>query len=160
MKQFNYVFTLFWAVGLALTINGFQSLNAQKKSDNNMVMSVNQAFYTAFKDGDIDKMDKTWSHSSFVSAIHPISKDVIIGWKGVRASFEGVFKNYTHINIMSVNPVVHVEGNVAWVLCNEEFEAQQGDKNVKLTSAATNMFVKKSGKWLMVHHQATVPIPM
>src|ERR1017187_4240841 len=101
MKQFNFVFTLFWVMGLVLLINGFQIMNAQKKSDNDMVMSANQSFYTAFKDGDINKMDKTWSHSSFVSAIHPISKDVIIGWKGVRESFEGVFKNYTHINIMS-----------------------------------------------------------
>ena len=160
MKKINLVFNLFWVIVLVWFINGFQSLNAQKKSDNDMVMSVNQSFYTAFKDGDINMMDKAWSHSSFVSAIHPISKDVIIGWKGVRESFEGVFKNYTHINIMSVNPTVHIEGNVAWVLCNEEFEAQQGDKNVKLTSAATNMFVKKSGKCLMVHHQATVPVPM
>jgi SnoaL-like domain len=160
MKHVKSVFNLFCVVGLVLVLNGFQSLNAQKKSDNDLVMSVNQSFYTAFKDGDINKMDQVWSHSSFVSAIHPISKDVIIGWKGVRESFEGVFKNYTHINIMSVNPKVHIEGNVAWVLENEEFEAQQGDKTVKLTSAATNMFVKKSGKWLMVHHQATVAIPM
>jgi hypothetical protein len=160
MKHVKSVFNLFFVVGLVLVLNGFQSLNAQKKSDNDLVMSVNQSFYTAFKDGDINKMDQVWSHSSFVSAIHPISKDVIIGWKGVRESFEGVFKNYTHINIMFVNPKVHIEGNVAWVLENEEFEAQQGDKTVKLTSAATNMFVKKSGKWLMVHHQATVAIPM
>ena len=160
MKHVKSVFNLFCVVGLVLVLNGFQSLNAQKKSDNDLVMSVNQSFYKAFKDGDINKMDQVWSHSSFVSAIHPISKDVIIGWKGVRESFEGVFKNYTHINIMSVNPKVHIEGNVAWVLENEEFEAQQGDKTVKLTSAATNMFVKKSGKWLMVHHQATVAIPM
>jgi ketosteroid isomerase-like protein len=160
MKQLNIMFNLFCIVGLTLLLNGFQSLNAQKKSDNDMVMSVNQSFYTAFKDEDLNKMDQVWSHSPFVSAIHPISKDVIIGWKGVRESFEGVFKNYTNINIMSVNPKTHIEGNVAWVLCNEEFEAEQGTKKVKLTSAAINMFVKKSGKWLMVHHQATVPIPM
>jgi ketosteroid isomerase-like protein len=158
MKQVSYLLNLLCVVGFVLLINGFQSVNAQKKSDNDLVISLNQSFYTAFKDEDINKMDQVWSHSSFVSAIHPISKDVIIGWKGVRESFEGVFKNYTQINIMSVNPKVHVEGNVAWVLANEEFEAQQGDKKVKLTSAAINIFVKKSGKWLMVHHQATVPM--
>ena len=160
MKQVSYLLNLFWLVGFVLLINGFQSLNAQKKSDNDLVISLNQSFYTAFKDEDINKMDQVWSHSSFVSAIHPISKDVIIGWKGVRESFDGVFKNYTHISISSVNPTVHVEGNVAWVLCNEDFTAQQGDKTVKITSAAINMFVKKSGKWLMVHHQATVPMQL
>jgi SnoaL-like domain len=158
MKQVSYLLNLFWLVGVVLLINGFHSVNAQKKSDNDKVLSANQSFYTAFSDGDINKMDHVWSNGSFVSAIHPISKDVITGWKGVRESFDGVFKNYTHIHILSVNPIVHVEGNVAWVLCNEDFSALQGDKPVKLFSAANNIFVKKSGKWLMVHHQATVPI--
>ena len=160
MKYVNFVFNLYCVIGVALLLNGFQSLNAQKKSDTDMVLSVNQSFYSAFASGDINKMDKVWSHDSFVSAIHPISKDVIIGWQGVKDSFDGVFKNYSHINIVAVNPTAHVEGNVAWVLENEDFTAQQGDKTVKLTSAAINMFVKKSGKWLMVHHQATVPMPM
>ena len=48
---------------------------------------------------------------------------------------------------MGVNPKIHIEGNVAWVLDNEEFTAQQGEKTVKLSAAATHIFVKKSGKW-------------
>ena len=160
MKQFNFVLNLSWVFALVLLLNGFQSLNAQKKSDNDLMLKVNKSFYDAFSAGDINQMDQVWSHNSFVSAIHPISKDVIIGWQGVRESFVGVFKNYTHINIKAVNPTVHIEGNVAWVLENEDFTAMQGDKTMKLTSAAINMFVKKSGKWAMVHHQATVPIPM
>ena len=158
MNQKKFAFNLFSLLVLALLINGFQSLNAQKKSDNDLVMSANQSFYTAFSEGDINKMDKVWSHNPYVSAIHPISKDVIIGWKGVRESFDGVFKNYTHIHITEVNTTAHIEGNVAWVLGNEEFTALQGDKPAKLTSAAINIFVKKSGNWLMVHHQATVPV--
>ena|ERR1017187_535536 len=160
MKQLKSVFNLFCLATFALLLNGLQSLNAQKKSDNDMVLSVNQSFYTAFSNGDINQMDKVWSHNPYVSAIQPISKDVIIGWQGVKDSFDGVFKNYTHINIMCVNPTVHIEGKVAWVLSNEDFSAMQGDKTVKLTSAAINMFVKTSGKWLMVHHQATVPMAM
>jgi hypothetical protein len=160
MKQLTSVFNLFCIVVITILVNGFQGLNAQKKSDNDMVISANQSFYTAFSDEDINKMDHVWSHNPYVSAIHPISKDVIIGWQGVKDSFDGVFKNYTHVHITCVNPTVHIEGKVAWVLSNEDFSALQGDKPVKLTSAAINMFVKKSGKWLMVHHQATVPLAM
>jgi ketosteroid isomerase-like protein len=156
MKQLKFFNNLWCVALLALMIIGFQSVNAQKKSDNDLVLAANQSFYTAFQNGDINKMDQVWSHSPFVSAIHPISNDVIIGWKGVRDSFDGVFKNYTKINIMPVKPTVHIEGNVAWVLQNEEFSAQQGDKTVKLTSGANNIFVKNAGKWLMVHHQASV----
>jgi ketosteroid isomerase-like protein len=156
MKHFKFVFDLFCVVCLVLLVSGYQRISAQPKSDNDKVITANQSFYTAFKEGNINKMDKVWSHSTYVSAIHPISKNVIVGWKGVRESFDGVFKGYTNINIEPINLTVHVEGNVAWVLQNEEFSAQQGDKTVKLTSGATNMFVKTAGKWLMVHHQASV----
>jgi ketosteroid isomerase-like protein len=156
MNQLKFLYNLCCVALLSLLINGFQSVNAQKKSDNDLVLSANQSFYTAFQNGDIKQMDQVWSHSPFVSAIHPIGNDVIIGWKGVRDSFDGVFKAYTNINILPVKPTVHIEGNVAWVLQNEEFSAKQGDKTVKLTSAANNIFVKNAGKWLMVHHQATV----
>ena len=160
MKQLISVFNLLCVIVIAFVISGLQSINAQKKTDNDKVLSANQSFYKAFSNEDIKEMDQVWSHNPYVSAIHPISKDVIIGWSGVRESFDGVFKNYKHINIMAVSPTVHIEGNVAWVLENEEFEALQGEKTVKLTSAAINMFVKQAGKWLMVHHQATVPMPM
>jgi ketosteroid isomerase-like protein len=160
MKQLISLFNLFCIIVIVLVLSGIQSINAQKKTDKDKVLSANQSFYKAFSNEYIKEMDQVWSHNPYVSAIHPISKDVIIGWTGVRQSFEGVFKTYKHINIMAVSPTVHIEGNVAWVLENEEFEALQGDKTVKLTSAAINMFVKQAGKWLMVHHQATVPMPM
>jgi ketosteroid isomerase-like protein len=156
MRKINLVFNLFGVATLVLLINGLQILNAQQKSDKNIVLSANQSFYKAFQDENINQLDKIWSHDSFVSAIHPISKDVIIGWQGVKESFEEVFKNYTNITIKPVNPQVHIEGNVAWVLENEDFTAKQGDKTIKIESGATNIFVKKAGKWLMVHHQATV----
>ena len=159
MKQFKIAFNLSWVVCLILFVSGFQNLKAQD-SDSAMVLAQNQAFYNAFKSADIKKMDKVWTHNEFVSAIHPISKDVILGWKGVRDSFEGVFKNYTGIDIKPVNQIVHVEGNVAWVLQNEDFTAMQGDKKIKLESGATNIFIKNFGKWLMVHHQATVAMKM
>jgi ketosteroid isomerase-like protein len=160
MKQVISVVKLFQVIILILLLNGLQFVNAQTKTDKDKVLSANQSFYKAFSDEDIKEMDQVWSHNPYVSAIHPISKDVIIGWQGVRESFDGVFKTYKKINIMAVSPTVHIEGTVAWVLENEEFEALQGEKTVKLTSAAINMFVKKSGKWFMVHHQATVPMPM
>ena len=132
-------------------------LFAQQNSDSSKVEAANQSFYKAFSDESIKEMDQIWSHSSFASAIHPGSINIITGWKGVKESFESVFKTYEHVNITPKDPYVHVNGNIAWVLCHEEFQAQQGEKTVKLTAAAINIFLKESGKWLMIHHQATVP---
>jgi hypothetical protein len=159
MKQFKIIFNLSWVVCLVLIVGGLQNLNAQD-SDSAMVMSENQAFYYAFKNADIKKMDKVWVHNNFVSSIHPMSTKIILGWKDVRDSFDGVFKNYTSIDIKPVNIVVHIEGNIAWVLQNEDFTAMQGNKKIKLESGATNIFIKNFGKWLMVHHQATVAMKM
>jgi hypothetical protein len=59
--------------------------------------------------------------------------------------------------------------NLSWVVClvlivgglqNEDFTAMQGNKKIKLESGATNIFIKNFGKWLMVHHQATVAMKM
>jgi ketosteroid isomerase-like protein len=157
MRKNKVTLNLFWVLGLVLLLTGFQNLNAQKK-DNDLVLAANKSFYTAFRSEDISKMDQVWSHSDFVSAIHPMDKAATIGWDGVRIGFVEVFKVYNKINITPVNPIVHVEGNVAWVLETEDFEAMVGDKTVTLTAGATNIFLKQSGKWMMIHHQATVPM--
>jgi ketosteroid isomerase-like protein len=94
----------------------------------------------------MNEMEKVWSHSSFVSAIQPDSKEIIVGWEGVKKSWEDVFKSYTHVAITSIEQKVHVEGNSAWVLNHEDFQGDMKDKTQKLTALATNIFVKQSGK--------------
>lgn len=136
------------------------NVKAQEKSESSKVEAANQSFYKAFNNESLKEMDEVWSHSSYVRAIQPISKDIFTGWKAVRGSWEGVFKALTNIKISASGQVIHVDGNVAWVSNYEEFQAQQGDKTVKLSATATNMFVKKDGKWKMVFHQATVPVKM
>ena len=160
MKKSNLVFKLFLVSAVVFFINSYQNLNAQQNSDSNKVEAANQSFYKAFASEDIKEMEKVWSHSSYASSIHPISIDIIVGWEGVKASFEAVFSHYTNITIVPKDSKVHVEGNVAWVMDHEEFQAQEGEKTAKTTSAAINIFVKKSGKWLLIHHQATVPVQL
>jgi len=72
--------------------------------------------------GDLTKWIKHGHIVPLLVLFHPISKDVIIGWKGVRASFEGLKELHTY-NIMSVNPVVHVEACCLGIVATEEFEA-------------------------------------
>ena len=156
MKQSNKLFNLLLFSTMFLLLNGYQNLFAQQNSDVNAVEAANQSFYKAFSDKNISEMDKLWAHSSFVSTIHPDSNKIVTGWDGVKRGFEDVFKTYNKIMIISRNPKVHVEGNAAWTLNNEEFQGQLGDKTEKMTVTATNIFVKQSGKWLMAHHHASV----
>jgi ketosteroid isomerase-like protein len=160
MKQSNKFFRLFLISAIILLVNGHTNLKVQENSESSQVEAANQSFYKAFATENIDEMSQVWSHSSYVSAIHPISLDITVGWEGVKQTFVMVFGNYKNIVIVPKDIKVHVEGNVAWVMNHEEFQAMQGDKKVTLTSAAINIFVKTMGKWLMVHHQATVPVKL
>ena len=158
MEHFNKIFRLTLISAIIILVSGHTNLKAQENSNSSQVDAANQSFYKAFAAENIDEMSQVWSHSNNVSAIHPISLDITVGWEGVKQTFVMVFSNYKNIVIVPKDIKVHVEGDVAWVMNHEEFQAMQGDKAVTLTSAAINIFVKTSGKWLMVHHQATVPI--
>lgn len=160
MYRNNLFVNFFFAVFLVSIFCFCQTANAQNKTEANKVEAANQSFYKAFSNKSLKEMDNVWSHSANVTAIHPESKKALVGWKAVKESWESVFKEYDSFKIEGVNPIVHVEGNAAWVTVHEVFQAKQGKKEMKGYATATNIFVKKDGKWLMVLHQATYPPKM
>ena len=114
-------------------------------SDLDAVLFANEAFYRAFADRDIDAMEALWAVSSPACCIHPgweaiyERDDVIESW---RAKFTGT----TSPKINCVAPRVYFYGEAAFVVCFEEI---QGEHLI-----ATNYFIRESGRWKMVHHQA------
>ena len=160
MRYVKLFSSLSFVFVLVISLSSVRSVKAQMNSEQSAVEAANRSFYQAFNDESMKEMDMVWSHSAYVRAIHPISKDILNGWKAVRGSWEAVFKHYKDVNITASNMVVHIEGNVAWVSDYEHFQAKSKNRPVKLEATATNMFVKKDGKWWMVFHQATVPVKM
>jgi ketosteroid isomerase-like protein len=55
--------------------------------------------------------------------------------------------------------VVQVEGNLAWVTCTENITVFDNASFDTAQAAATNLFLRRDGRWLMIHHHAS-PIPM
>jgi SnoaL-like domain len=160
MRYLKLFSNLFFVFVLVITLSSICLVKAQMNSDKSAVEAANRAFYKAFGDESMKEMDAVWSHSAYVRAIHPIAKDILNGWKAVRDSWMAVFNHYTDVKITASNMVVQIEGNVAWVSDYEHFSAMNGKRSVHLEATATNMFVKKDGKWWMVFHQATVPVKM
>ena len=160
MRYVKLFSNLFFVFVLVISLSSVRLIKAQMNSEKSAVEAANRSFYKAFSDESMKEMDMVWSHDAYVRAIHPISKDILNGWKAVGGSWEAVSKQYKDIKITASNMVVHIEGNVAWVSDYEHFQAMSGKKIVKLEATATNMFVKKDGKWWMVFHQATVPVKM
>jgi ketosteroid isomerase-like protein len=152
--------SMFFVFVMVISLSSIRITKAQMNSEKSAVEAANRSFYKAFSDESLKEMDEVWSHSAYVRAIHPIAKDILTGWKAVRGSWEGVFNHYKDVKITASNMVVQIEGNVAWVSDYEDFHAMSGKNTVNLSATATNMFVKKDGKWWMVFHQATVPVKM
>jgi hypothetical protein len=54
---------------------------------------------------------------------------------------------------------VRVDNDFAWVTCTENITVFNESSFDSALAAATNLFVLRDGRWLMVHHHAS-PIPI
>lgn len=116
-----------------------------QQTDVQTALFANDAFYTAFATKDPDAMAVVWSESAAVTCLHP-------GWPPLGGR-DAVLKSWTAIltaeNAPDVEcraPEAFVTGEVARVICFEMIS--------DVSLIATNMFVRESGGWKMVHHQS------
>jgi ketosteroid isomerase-like protein len=122
-------------------------------SNSNTVLAANQAFDNALSARDIVAIDSLWAKEPHVIAIHPASKNVIVGWDAVRKSWEATFDRFSEISVSMTDPQIHVADNVAWVVGVERVEGKTktGDP-VSFAAFTTNMYERRNGSWLMVLH--------
>jgi ketosteroid isomerase-like protein len=109
------------------------------------VLAVNAAFYRAFADRDVEAMDALWAHDARVACIHP-------GWRtlhgrdAVMDSWRSILDSPDAPEIAVSGASAYATGDMAFVICIESLEGGR--------LAATNVFVRESGEWRIVHHQA------
>ncbi|NQV81700.1 MAG: nuclear transport factor 2 family protein [Alphaproteobacteria bacterium] len=114
-------------------------------TDDAAVLAANEAFYRAFEAGDGDAMGALWSHRTTVACTHP-GWTAIAGRASVLESWSGILEG-SRGRVACLEPVAHVLGDVAFVTCNEAL----GNNLL----AATNVFVRETDGWHMVHHHAS-----
>ena len=132
------------AVTLALTIAPTATRADEAKAERTRVIAANAAFYEAFRNRDMAAMDAIWSRQEGVSVIHP-GWDRIRGRQTVMTSWKAILSGDPP-RIRAHRPSVIFAGTSAYVICYEQ-----------VTSGlliATNIFVKESGAWRMMHHHA------
>ena len=120
--------------------------------------SANAAFYRAIDSGSIERMAELWAHEDFVQCVHP-GWDVVSGWAKVRQSWEQIFAGGQKMLISATNVMVNYAGELTWVTCTESITIFEDTNFDTVQAIATNLFVQRDGKWLLVHHHAS-PIPM
>ncbi len=113
--------------------------------DEACVLAQNRAFYAALRNRDVELMGQVWSMCAQVSCIHP-GWQPLHGREMVMASWETILQ---HTNLPAIYPQaasVKLFGDTALVICEESYK--EG------SLVATNVFVRESDDWRLLHHQA------
>jgi hypothetical protein len=115
------------------------------------VLAANLAFYRAFSTGDLVAMEGLWSRQKAVACVHP-GWTALLGREAVMGSWHSILSGREVTEVRCQNATVHVlTEECAFVVCEERI----GEG----TLVATNTFVRESGRWRMVHHQAAPILP-
>ena len=136
-------------------ING--SAVAQQQSEMDAVKAANQAFYAALSARDISAMQKVWSSDADTQNLGPRDKAFTVGWDTMKNGFGRLFDSLAELNVSMTEPRIKIVGSVAWASGIEQ--AQRKDKTGATSSGtnlATNIFQNQDGRWLMVHHHASL----
>lgn len=119
-------------------------------SDYVTVLFVNDAFYLAFTNRDMEAMQNTWSQRASVTCIHP-GWELLSGRENVMESWEAILSSGHSPSVACHEASASVLGDTAYVVCYEELEGAY--------LMATNIFVREEGTWKLVHHQAGAAPP-
>jgi ketosteroid isomerase-like protein len=116
-------------------------------TDDDAVLAANRAFYDAFEAGDLDAMSDQWEHSDRVVCTHP-GWSTLRGWGAISGSWFALFNNGQNLQFIVTSEQVAVEGDTAWVTCDENLLGPGGGGTV----AALNVFVRAGERWRLVAH--------
>ena len=122
------------------------------------LIRANDTFYGALEDHDIETMEALWLHEGWVRCVHP-GRDAIVGWPGVRRSFEEIFaaRRWLHVTPTAIDVLVF--GEIGVIACVENITTESEDEMGMTVAQATNIFRLTDGGWRMMHHHAS-PAPM
>ncbi len=116
--------------------------------------AANQRFYEAFGALDLQKLEAVCDTSDRALCVHP-GWPPLVGWEGIRQSWENIFNNTTlmHFNIQHVNVVV--AGDTGWVTCLENISSVLQGRASNFGILATNIFIRTPQGWKMIAHHAS-----
>jgi ketosteroid isomerase-like protein len=114
-------------------------------SESAAVLFVNQAFYAAFRDRDLETMEALWAHEAPVACVHP-GWQALAGREAVMESWDDILTNPSAPEIHCHDAEAFMLGDTALVICYEVID--------EAVLVASNLFVREAGSWRLVHHQA------
>ena len=135
-----------------------QADHALAQTDADAIKAANEGFYAALSTRDAGALDRVWDHEGQVFNIFGVSKAPMVGWTAVKNGYENLFKRFPELSVSMADPSIRQDADSAVVVGVETQKARltSGEATSALLPA-TNVFVKRNGRWLMVHHHSSRP---
>lgn len=126
------------------------------KSEWESAKEINERFYRALENGDLEAMAAVWLHADWVKCVHP-GWDLIVGWEKVRESWRQIFGGKTGMRVAATDVQITIEGDFALVSCYELLAVflDNARAPVSVRTTATNLFQRVADEWRMIHHHAS-----
>ncbi len=109
------------------------------------ILAANEAFYRAFAGNDYAAMETLWSSETDIAVIHP-GWSPLHGYRAVMDSWDRLLSAPGSTPIICSEARVYRMEGAAFVICTESFDETE--------LVATNIFVRESDSWKLVHHQS------
>jgi ketosteroid isomerase-like protein len=123
-------------------------------SDRLAVREANERFYRAFESLDLAEMDRVWLHADHVACVHP-GWSRLHGWDEVRRSWAAIFQSTSEMRFTITDVRAEARGDLGWVHCTENILSETRGSVAITAILATNVFERRAGRWLLVHHHAS-----
>jgi uncharacterized protein (TIGR02246 family) len=126
--------------------------------DGQAIRTANEGYYAALSHRDAASLDKMWDRDGKVFNIFGVSKAPMIGWESVKSGYDDLFKRFVELSVELTEPFIRQNGDRAVVIGVETQKVKlSSGESASAQLPATNVFVKRDGRWLMIHHHSSRP---
>jgi ketosteroid isomerase-like protein len=142
-------------IGMSFGVSG---ISHSETSDLDQVKAANEAYYTALSARDLSAMERVWAQSPRdVNVAPPVRPAAHTGWNTIKRNYQTFWATLDELTVTMAEPKIVIHGSVAWVYGIEQ--SKRKAKNGEVSGGpnfGTSIFIKESGRWLMVFHQAAL----
>lgn len=135
---------------------GTKTSDTLKRSVFTSPAEVEQSFYEALREADLNKLMQTWAEDEDIVCIHP-NGERLVGSQAIQASWKEILAKGP-LSIEAKIPVIFHHGMIVihTILERHYFATSMGQK--ELLCHVTNIFQKNLGGWhLILHHASLAP---
>lgn len=136
---------------------GTKTPGAIKRSVFTSPAEVEQSFYEALREADLDKLMQTWADDEDIVCIHP-NGERLVGQQAIQTSWKEILSKGP-LSIEAKIPVIFHHGMtvIHTVLERHYFATSMGQK--EMLCHVTNIYQKSRNGWHMILHHASLAPP-